>query len=77
MIHSKLAREAVLKKIAKKAGLIFYYRGNCSLCHVQARTISLLSMEYGFELIPISTDGHPIPELPNSLGFEHATELLQ
>ena len=60
------AREAVLKKIAKKAGLVFYYRGNCSLCHVQARTISLLSMEYGFELIPISTDGHPIPELPNS-----------
>ncbi|MGI9276481.1 MAG: conjugal transfer protein TraF, partial [Endozoicomonas sp.] len=60
------SRERVLRKIAQKAGLVYYYQGNCKLCHIQARTIWLLSMQYGFELIPISTDGEQIPELPNS-----------
>ena len=60
------ARELVLRKIARIAGLVFYYQGNCRLCHIQARTVQYLSMEYGFELIPISTDGQLIPELPNS-----------
>ena len=60
------AREWVLRKIARIAGLVFYYQGNCKLCHIQARTVQLLSMEYGFELIPISTDGQLIPELLDS-----------
>ncbi|WP_161787347.1 conjugal transfer protein TraF [Endozoicomonas numazuensis] len=60
------AREIILKKIARIAGLVFYYQGSCRLCHIQARTVQLLSMEYGFELIPISTDGQLIPELQNS-----------
>ena len=60
------AREAILRKIARIAGLVFYYQGNCRLCHIQARTVQYLSMEYGFELIPISTDGLLIPELPDS-----------
>ncbi|WP_252180387.1 conjugal transfer protein TraF [Endozoicomonas sp. 4G] len=60
------AREIILRKIARMAGLVFFYQGSCRLCHIQARTVQLLSMEYGFELIPISTDGQLIPELPNS-----------
>jgi conjugal transfer pilus assembly protein TraF len=60
------AREWVLRKIARIAGLVFYYQGNCKLCHIQARTVQFLSMEYGFELIPVSTDGQLIPELPDS-----------
>ena len=60
------AREIILRKIARLAGLVFYYQGSCRLCHIQARTVQLLSMEYGFELIPISTDGQLIPELSNS-----------
>ena len=65
------ARELVLRKIARIAGLVFYYRGHCKLCLIQARTVLLLSMEYGFELIPISIDGQLIPELPDSR-IEHS-----
>ena len=60
------AKESVLRKMAKIAGLVFYYQGNCTLCHIQARTVQFLSMEYGFELIPVSTDGQLITELPDS-----------
>ena len=60
------AREWVLRKISRIVGLVFYYQGNCKLCHIQARTVQFLSMEYGFELIPVSTDGQLIPELPDS-----------
>ncbi len=60
------ARESVLRKIAKKAGLVFYYQGNCRLCHLQAQTVLLFNRHYAFELIPISTDGSIIPSLPES-----------
>ena len=70
------AREWVLRKIARIAGLVFYYQGNCRLCHIQARTVQYLSMEYGFELIPISTDGQLIPELPDSRIERHPSSAL-
>ncbi len=60
------AREIILRKVARIAGLVFYYQGSCRLCHIQARTVQLLSMEYDFELIAISTDGQLIPAFPNS-----------
>ncbi len=60
------ARESVLRKIAKKAGLVFYYQGNCRLCHLQAQTVLLFNRHYAFELIPISIDGFIIPSLPES-----------
>ena len=69
------AKEKVLKKIARMAGLVFYYQGNCPLCHLQAKTISLLSTAYGFMLIPISTDGQFIPQLPESR-MEHPPSAL-
>ncbi|MGI9274289.1 MAG: conjugal transfer protein TraF, partial [Endozoicomonas sp.] len=60
------AKEAVLKKVAKIAGLVFYYRGNCKLCHLQAQSVQLMKELYSFELIPFSTDGLLIPGLPDS-----------
>ncbi len=60
------AKEAVLRKVAKIAGLVFYYRGNCKLCHLQAQSVQLMKELYGFELIPFSTDGILIPQLPDS-----------
>ena len=60
------AKEETLKKIAKIAGLVFYYRGNCKLCHLQAQSVLLMKDLYGFELIPFSTDGILIPQLPDS-----------
>ena len=63
---SHRAKEFILTKIAKMAGLVFYYRGSCPLCHVQAKTVLLLQVKYGFEVIPISTDGNIIQEFSNS-----------
>ena len=60
------AKEAVLRKIATKAGLVFYYQGSCKLCLLQAQTVQLFREQYDFKLIPISTDGLVIPNLPNS-----------
>ena len=60
------AKEEVLRKIAKIAGLVFYYRGNCKLCHLQAQSVLLMKELYGFELIPFSTDGLLMPSLPDS-----------
>ena len=60
------AKESVLRKIAKKAGLVFYYQGTCKLCHLQAQTVQLISEQYDFELISFSTDGALIPSLPDS-----------
>ena len=60
------AKESILIKIAKMAGLVFYYRSSCPICQVQAKTVLLLEMSYGFEIISISTDGGILRDLPNS-----------
>ncbi|WP_051786597.1 conjugal transfer protein TraF, partial [Endozoicomonas numazuensis] len=60
------AREQVLQKIAKVAGVVFYYQGKCRLCHLQAQTLMALSQQYGFKLISFSTDGELIPDLADS-----------
>ena len=60
------AKEVTLKKIAKIAGLVFYYRGNCKLCHLQTQSVLLMRELYGFEVIPFSTDGIVIPQMPDS-----------
>ena len=60
------AKEQVLQKIAKVAGVIFYYQGRCRLCHLQAQTLMALSQQYGFKLISFSTDGELIPDLSDS-----------
>ena len=60
------AKEQVLKKIAKLVGLVFYYRGSCKLCHLQAQSVLLMKELYGFEVIPVSTDGILLPQWPDS-----------
>ena len=60
------AKEEILRKVAKIAGLVFYYRGNCKLCHLQVQSVQLMKEHYGFELISFSTDGILIPQLPDS-----------
>ena len=60
------AKEEILRKVAKIAGLVFYYRGNCKLCHLQAQSVQLMKEYYGFELISFSTDGVLIPNLPGT-----------
>ncbi|MCW7553728.1 conjugal transfer protein TraF [Endozoicomonas gorgoniicola] len=57
------AKEEILRKVAKIAGLVFYYRGNCKLCHLQAQSVQLMKEHYGFEL-PTFTTQHDIFLIP-------------
>ena len=60
------AKELVLKDIAKVSGLVFYYQGRCRLCQLQVKTLQAFSDQYGFTIIPISTDGILLPAFNSS-----------
>lgn len=65
-IHAYQAREAVLRQVAQRAGLLLYYQGRCTLCQHQAHAVQLLNRLYGFPLIPVTTDHVTLPEFPDS-----------
>ncbi len=54
------AREEVLAKIAKKAGIFFFFQSSCRLCAVQAPVVKNLQDRYGFVVFPVSVDGLPL-----------------
>ena len=60
------AKEQILKGLAKKAGLVFYYRGACSLCKLQLQTLRQLRALFDFELFAISTDGVILSDIESS-----------
>ena len=60
------AKEQTLRDIAKTSGLVFYYQGRCQLCQLQAKTLQAFCDQYGFMLIPISTDGVLLPDINTS-----------
>ncbi len=54
------AREEILKAVAQKAGLFFFFRSDCRYCHLQIPTIKRLADRYGFVVKPVSIDGKGI-----------------
>lgn len=62
-------RDALMHDIAKKSALVFFYRGqNCLLCEQALSAVSALEFRYGFKVMPVSMDGHPLPsgKYPNT-----------
>ncbi|HCB3912015.1 TPA: conjugal transfer protein TraF [Citrobacter freundii] len=52
----------VIKDVATKAGLFFFFRGeNCSICVKQASVMNTFSFMTDMKVIPISLDGKPLP----------------
>ena len=55
-------RDAVLRRIAKTAGVLFFFRSDCPYCEAQAPLLKLLEARYGFSVLPVSIDGAPSPD---------------
>ena len=55
------ARDATLRKIAGLSSLWFFFRSDCPYCDAQAPLLAHLSQSYGFDVLPVSIDGQPLP----------------
>lgn len=49
--------DALLKKIATKAGLFFFFKSDCGFCEAEAPLVGMLEKESGFDVLAISIDG--------------------
>ena len=52
-----MKKDEVVRDISKKAGLFFFFKGNCVLCDEQASVLEALYKKSGMTVIPISLDG--------------------
>nr|WP_314561234.1 conjugal transfer protein TraF [uncultured Pseudomonas sp.] len=64
-------RDKVLKGLANKVGLFFFFKGNCVLCAEQAAVLQSLTAATGIRIIPVSLDGAP---LDNGLFANYRTD---
>lgn len=62
-------RSTVLKKIAEKAGLFFFFKGSCAYCEAQAPLIGRI-MDEGFDVLAVSMDGGEL----KSFRFPHVRQ---
>jgi conjugal transfer pilus assembly protein TraF len=55
------------RKLAKSAGLWFFYLSTCEYCLKETGVLQGLMNTYGFKVLPIALDGLPLPngEFPN------------
>lgn len=57
---SKTSQDS-LSLIAKSTGILFFFRSDCTYCHLQAPLLNVLEERYGFKVYPVSLDGLPMP----------------
>ncbi|NBS15772.1 MAG: conjugal transfer protein TraF [Gammaproteobacteria bacterium] len=50
-----------LSLIAKSTGILFFFRSDCTYCHLQSPLLKVLEDRYGFKIYPVSLDGLPMP----------------
>lgn len=53
-------QKSLLATIPQKAGLFFFFSGNCDMCEIQAPIVQMLQNSYDFAVVPISVDGQPL-----------------
>jgi conjugal transfer pilus assembly protein TraF len=59
--ESGAQRAAVLAELATRAGVLFFFRADCPYCEAQTPLLKLLAARYGFDILPVSLDGAPLP----------------
>lgn len=64
--QEKQKEDAIIRELAQKSGLFFFYRSSCPYCVRFAPIVKDFSESYGITVIPITTDGIALPEFPNS-----------
>ncbi|MDI9335463.1 MAG: conjugal transfer protein TraF [Gammaproteobacteria bacterium] len=47
-------------------GLIFFFRGTCEFCHLQARILAQMKNHYHLSILAISLDGGKLTEFPDA-----------
>jgi conjugal transfer pilus assembly protein TraF len=55
------AKQAALRDLATRAGLLVFFRSDCRFCHLQVPGLRHLAERYGFIVKYISLDGRPLP----------------
>ncbi len=56
------AREALLRRVAERAGVLFFFRSDCPYCEAQAPVLEMLEHRFGFTIRPVSIDGLPLAD---------------
>lgn len=59
---SGLAKNNLVREIAQRAGLFFFFSSECTLCELQAPLVKTLVEHEGFGLVTISVDGKNLHE---------------
>ncbi len=56
-----IATEQALSAVARRAGILFFFRSDCPYCHIQAPLLAVLEQRFGFNVYAVSLDGKPMP----------------
>lgn len=59
-------KESAISAFAQKSGLFFFYRSTCPYCKRFAPILKTFAEHYGITIVPITMDGIPLPEFPDS-----------
>lgn len=59
-------QDQMLRKVAKETGIMFFFLSTCEFCKQMAPIVASLAQNYGFNVLPVSVDGLPMPNSPFS-----------
>ncbi len=66
----RLDREAgkrtTMHELAHEFGIVFFYRGDCPYCKLQAPVLRALSSTFGMNVLAVSLDGQPLEGFPDA-----------
>lgn len=54
--------DKLIAKIAKKAGIFFFFKSESNASQIQAPIVSALKFRENFTVLPVSVDGKPLPD---------------
>lgn len=53
-------KNVTMKDLARRFGIVFFYRGDCPYCKLQAPVLKMLEDSYGMEVLAVGLDGAPL-----------------
>lgn len=59
--RARLEIDEVLKNLATSMGLLFFFRSDCSFCHLETPILKAFQQRYGFKILAVSIDGLAMP----------------
>lgn len=64
--HRRRSLQQLLKKLAQRYGLLFFFQGNCPYCHQFAPLVKQFSKIYGWSVLAVSLDGTVLKDFPDA-----------